>query len=136
MKPRRKSKPTGKPMHIAVREAAAVGNAGFEFFVKYGRLSKAGDDLSEFYVCPFTTGEYYIDELNGNMVVWLGDHWHPVLENLQAQNEDDHFNVEDNDLNLLLNLAGDLLTGQGNMDTALMFSHYLEKVEERLKSNA
>ncbi|MNE52125.1 hypothetical protein D3C80_1467830 [compost metagenome] len=134
MKPRRKSKPTGMPMYIAVREAAAVGNAGFDFFVKYGRLSKAEDDLSEFYVCPFTVGEYYIDELNGNMVVWTDKGWLVVTGNLQAK-EDDHFNVDDNDLNTLLNLAGDMLTGQGNMDTALMFSHYLEKVEERLKTN-
>ena len=134
MKPKSKVKSTGKPMHIVVRESAAIGNAGFEFFVKYGRLSKADDDISEFYVCPFTMGEYYIDELNGNMVVWLGDHWQPVTENLQAQT-DDHFNVDDKDLNMLMNLAGDLLTGQGNMDTAILFSLYLEKVEERLKTN-
>lgn len=134
MKPRVK-KPNGKPMHIRVREAAVDGNARFSFFCEHGRLPRIDEDVSMFIEPPFTTGEYYIDEITGNMVVWVDGKWEEVLKNLQATEENDHFNVDDSDLNMLLNLAGDMLTGQGNMDTALMFSHYLEKVEERLKKN-
>lgn len=123
----RKKLPDGKPHYIKVREAAVDGNARFAFFCEHGRLPRIDEDVSMFIEPPFTTGEYYIDELTGNMVVWTDGKWEEVLKNLQAKEENDHFNVDDSDLNTLLNLAGDMLTGQGNMDTALMFSHYLEK---------
>lgn len=46
--------------------------------------------------------------------------------------DSDHFAVEDNDLCQLLNLAGDLVLGNGNMDTAILFGRTLERIEGRL----
>ena len=127
-------KKSDKPSHIIVREAAAVGDASFRFFTEHGRLPQPEDDTSPFYVCPHKTGDMYIGVFSNVPFVWKDGQWIEVMTTeLEAT---DHFNVDDDDLSMLLNLAGDLLTGQGNMDTALMFSHYLEKVEERLKTNA
>ncbi|MNB97482.1 hypothetical protein D3C75_447110 [compost metagenome] len=126
-------KKSDKPAHIIVREAAAGGDAGFRFFTEYGRLPQPEDDTSPFYVCPHKEGDMYIGVFTNKPFIWHEGQWKEVMNTEPAV--DDHFNVDDDDLNMLLNLAGDLLTDQGNMDTALMFAHYLEKVEERLKTN-
>lgn len=132
MEVKRKHRKSGKPQHILVLEAAAHGNADLAFFAAHGRLATADDDVSEFYVCPFTQGEYYIDEITNNMHVWLGSEWKEVSGNNQAE----HFYTGDRDLHMLLNLAGDLVAGEGNMDTAIMFANYLERVEQRLRISA
>ena len=44
-----------------------------------------------------------------------------------------HFKVNDPDLDLLMNLGGDMLVGPANMDTAVWFMQSLDKVLDRLR---
>jgi len=44
-----------------------------------------------------------------------------------------HFKVNDPDLDLLMNLGGDMLVGPANMDTAIWFMQALDKVLDRLR---
>lgn len=60
--------------------------------------------------------------------VFDGTHWLIVDDGPRC----DHFSVEDTDLNALLNLAGDLVLGNANMDTGIMFGRILERIESRL----
>lgn len=66
----------------------------------------------------------------GGKTIYDGRQWLSVRDPNQLK--EDHFAVEDNDLSMLLNLAGDLVLGDGNMDTAILFGRILERVEGRL----
>ena len=66
--------------------------------------------------------------LFGEKTVFDGEQWLIVKD----ATKDDHFSVEDKDLNSLLNLAGDLVLGNANMDTGIMFGRVLERIEARL----
>lgn len=66
----------------------------------------------------------------GNRTIYNGVEWLSVRET--PTDTGDHFAVEDDDLHLLLNLAGDLVMGNGNMDSAILFGRILERVEARL----
>lgn len=66
--------------------------------------------------------------LFGEKTVFDGEQWLII----QDAPKDDHFSVEDKDLNSLLNLAGDLVLGNANMDTGIMFGRVLERIEARL----
>lgn len=67
----------------------------------------------------------------GCKTIFDGRNWLSVRDPHEKKGED-HFAVEDNDLCQLLNLAGDLVLGNGNMDTAILFGRILERVEGRL----
>lgn len=75
-------------------------------------------------------GDIGIDKFN-NKTIFDGREWLSVKNSHQSE-DGDHFATEDSDLSLLLNLAGDLVLGNGNMDTAIMFGRVLERVEARL----
>lgn len=56
--------------------------------------------------------------------------------NTIALHDGETFNIEEDvDLHILLNLAGDIATGDANMDTGCMFMDYLDRVLTRLKAN-
>ena len=67
----------------------------------------------------------------GCKTIYDGRAWLSVRDPNEIR-DGDHFAVEDNDLCQLLNIAGDLVLGNGNMDTAIMFGRILERVEGRL----
>ena len=67
----------------------------------------------------------------GCKTIFDGRNWLSVRDPNEKR-EGDHFAVEDNDLCQLMNLAGDLVLGNGNMDTAILFGRILERVEGRL----
>lgn len=67
----------------------------------------------------------------GCKTIYDGRAWLSVRDPNEIR-DGDHFAVEDNDLCQLLNIAGDLVLGNGNMDTAILFGRILERVEGRL----
>lgn len=69
----------------------------------------------------------------GCKTIFDGRAWLSVRDPNETKGED-HFAVEDNDLCQLLNIAGDLVLGNGNMDTAILFGRILERVEGRLNA--
>jgi len=77
-----------------------------------------------------TLGDIGTDKF-GCKTIFDGRNWLSVRDPNEKR-EGDHFAVEDNDLCQLLNLAGDLVLGNGNMDTAILFGRILERVEARL----
>ena len=70
----------------------------------------------------------------GCKTIFDGREWLSVRDPNSTESED-HFSVEDRDLCQLLNLAGDLVLDNGNMDTAIMFGRILERVEARLNDS-
>lgn len=67
----------------------------------------------------------------GGKTIYDGQKWLSVVDPVKKKHED-HFAVDDIDLCQLLNIAGDLVLGEGNMDTAVLFGRLLERVEARL----
>ena len=67
----------------------------------------------------------------GCKTIFDGRAWLSVRDPNEIR-DGDHFAVEDNDLCQLMNLAGDLVLGNGNMDTAILFGRVLERIEARL----
>lgn len=68
----------------------------------------------------------------GGKTIYDGHQWLTVSDPNKLKGNGDHFAVDDNDLCQLLNVAGDLVLGEGNMDTAVLFGRLLERVEARL----
>ncbi|MNI48264.1 hypothetical protein D3C73_1028220 [compost metagenome] len=77
-------------------------------------------------------GDYGTDKY-GCKTIFDGRVWLSIRDPDETKGED-HFAVEDNDLCQLLNIAGDLVLGNGNMDTAILFGRILERVEGRLNA--
>lgn len=74
-------------------------------------------------------GDFGTDKFGGK-TIFDGRVWLTVRDPLEKKEE--HFAVDDNDLSLLLNLAADLVLGDGNMDSAILFGRVLERIEARL----
>ena len=55
------------------------------------------------------------------------------FHNPTVWDEKPHFKVADEDLDLLMNIGGDMLVGRANMDTAIWFMQSLDRVLDRLR---
>lgn len=70
----------------------------------------------------------------GGKTIYDGNQWLSVRDPNKPEANGDHFETADVDLCQLLNVAGDLVLGEGNMDTAVLFGRLLERVEGRLNA--